>query len=596
MPDEDTSTPGEQPSDAELAAPDAATDDADSLPEDDLEATGLDADGHGAPEADGIVVSPLVLRDLRRQRRKRRLAGIEWFDALYRAYLTGGIGIVVVLFLSSAVGAEQVTASGLHDVERYAPAAIGVLAALAIGIGLRSGSRGGPLALERAEVRYVLLAPVDRRRALLAPALRQARFVTFVGAVTGAIAGQLAGRRLPGAPVPWALSGALAGALIGIAGIGAGFLACGWRLPRWVATIIAGLIVAWSVADLVGPVPSPFAAVGHLAIWPLGLVWWALLAIPAAVVLLALGLSRLGRLSLEAAERRTALVGQLRFAATVRDLRTVMVLRRQLIQEQHRTRPWWVLRNHPHSTIWRRDLHGILRFPLVRLIRMAALTAIAAVALNIAYHDAVPAVIVAAFALYLVGLDAIEPLSQEVDQADSSDSIPMERGVLLVHHLFAPAILLAGFAVLGGGVAYAINRTGTALAVIAVSALPAVWAAGAGAVISVAGEEAEPSMSNTNQILPPEVAGMRLMFRTVWPVVVCTVGTLPVLAARGADSSDRSPVSGAVQGAMGVLLLVALTGLWLRYRQEIKAWWRQTLSEGQQESKRRAAERTKVQS
>jgi uncharacterized iron-regulated membrane protein len=45
-----------------------------------------------------------------------------------------------------------------------------------------------------------------------------------------------------------------------------------------------------------------------------------------------------------------------------------------------------------------------------------------------------------------------------------------------------------------------------------------------------------------------------------------------------------------------VLLLVALTGLWLRYRQEIKAWWRQTLSEGQQESKRRAAERTKVQS
>ena len=64
------------------------------------------------------------------------------------------------------------------------------------------------------------------------------------------------------------------------------------------------------------------------------------------------------------------------FAATVRDLRTVMVLRRQLVQEQHRTRPWFRLPPFPRQTIWRRDLHGILRFPVVRLLRMAALTAV----------------------------------------------------------------------------------------------------------------------------------------------------------------------------------------------------------------------------
>jgi hypothetical protein len=542
-------------------------------------------------EADTIVVSTKVLRDLRHDRRRRRLADIEWFEALYRAYLTGGIGILVVLTLSSALGNNEVSADSLADVRRLAPAAIGIVVALAMAIGLRSGSRGGPLALEKAEVRFVLLAPVDRRQALFVPALRQTRFAVFAGAVTGAIAGQLASRRLPGTIVPWAASGALAGALIGIAAMAAGYLACGVRMRRWVATTLAGLFVAWSVADLVGPVWSPFAAIGHLALWPLGLTWWALLAIPVVIGLLVIGVALLGNVSLEAAERRTALVGQLRFAVTVRDLRTVMVLRRQLIQEQHRTRPWFQLRRHPRGTIWRRDVHGILRFPLVRLVRMAALTAIAAVALHYAYHSSPVAAIVAALALYLVGLDAVEPLSQEIDQADRADGIPMERGVVLVHHLPAPAVLLFGYAVFGGLVAFAIERTGTAAGVIALSALPALWAAGAGAAISVAGEESEPT-SNTNQLLPPEVAGMRIMFRAVWPIVVCCIGVLPVLAARGAHTKGMAPATGAAQGAMGALVVVALTAIWVRYREDIKAWWHQMLREGQEESKRRAAQRS----
>jgi hypothetical protein len=538
-----------------------------------------------------MVVSPRVVRDLRRDRQRRRLAGIEWFDALYRAYLTGGIGIVVVLFLSSAVGDEQISAAGVNDVRTMAPAAVGVLAALATAVGLRSGSRGGPLALERAEVRHVLLAPVDRRRVLLGPALKQVRFAIFAGAVAGAIVGQLASRRLPDTLLPWALAGALAGALVGLLYVGAGYVACGFRTPRWMASVIGAGLLAWSLADLLGPVPSPFAAIGALAVWPLEHRWWALAAIPVVAGLVALGLALLGRVSLEAAERRTALVGQLRFAVTVRDLRTVMVLRRQLVQEQHRTRPWIRLPRFPRQTVWRRDLQGILRFPLVRLFRMAALTLIAAGALHVAYHDTAPAAVIAGLALYLVGLDAIEPLSQEIDQADRADAIPQERGVLLLHHLPAPAALLAGYAVLGGAFAYALNRTSTALEVIAIVALPVVWASGAGAVISVVGEEAEMSASNTNQMLPPEVAGMRLMFRTAWPVVVCCLGTLPVLGARSADSRGLSPLAGAVQGAMAVVLLVGLTAAWVRFREPAKVWWRAMLKESQDESAKRSARR-----
>jgi hypothetical protein len=544
-------------------------------------------------EADTIVVAPQVLRALRRERRRRRLAGIEWFDALYRAYLTGGIAILIVLFASGAIGDEQVSAAGVDDVRRLAPAAIGIVAALAVAVGLRSGSRGGPLALERAEVRYVLLAPVDRRRALTGHAGRQIRFAVFAGAVVGAAAGQLAARRLPGTLLPWAASAALAGALIGILAVATGYLACGWRVPRWLATVMGGVLLAWAVADLLGPVSSPFAAIGELAIWPLGLKWWALLAIPVSVGLLVAGLLRLGHLSLEAAERRTALVGQLRFAVTVRDLRTVMVLRRQLVQEQHRTKPWVRLPIARAPTIWRRDVHGILRFPLTRLVRMAALTVIAAVALHIAFHDTAPAAIVAGLALYLVGLDAIEPLSQEIDQRDRADAIPLERGVLLVHHLPAPALLLVGLGVLGAATGFALNRTAVALGVIGVAALPAMWAAGAGAAISVAGEESEPT-SNSNQLLPPEVAGMRLMLRTVWPIVVCAVGTLPVLTARAAANKGVSPAAGAAQGGIAAALVIAGTVAWVRYREPARAWWRAMLKEGQEESKRRAERRARA--
>ena len=424
-----------------------------------------------APHADTIEVSPAVLRDLRRDRRRRRVAGIEWFEALYRAYLTGGIGVIAVLFLSSAVGDDPLSPASVDDVRSLAPALVGVVAAVAAAVGLRAGSRGGPLALEKAEVTHVLLAPSIGGEPCWSP--RCARSASRRSRRGGrGHRRSAAARRLPGTLLPWAASGAVAGLLIGILGYGAGYLACGWRLPRWAATLAGAALIVWAAADAAWDVPSPFRAIGALGIWPLDHQWWALAAIPVVAIIVIAGLSGLGRLSLEAAERRSALVGQIRFAATVRDLRTVMVLRRQLVQEQHRTRPWLRLPRRPRHTIWRRDLHGILRFPAVRLARMAILTAVAAVALHIAYHDTAPAAVIAGLALYLVGLDAIEPLAQEIDQADRAGAIPKDRGLLLLNHLPAPAVLLALFAVFGGAIGYALNRTSTALGVIAVVRCP----------------------------------------------------------------------------------------------------------------------------
>ena len=58
-----------------------------------------------------------------------------------------------------------------------------------------------------------------------------------------------------------------------------------------------------------------------------------------------------------------------------------------------------------------------------------------------------PALLGTALMLFVLGLEVMEPLSQEIDQPDRTDSLPIERGELLVRHLIAPAIALVPFAV-----------------------------------------------------------------------------------------------------------------------------------------------------
>ena len=147
--------------------------------------------------------SAVVIGDLRRARRRQRVAAIHWVDALYQVYITALVAVVAVVFLSGYVGDTKIDAEAVDRLAESGPAVLGLVVAVALFVGLRSGSRGGPLALERADVRHVLLAPVDRAVALRGPALRQLRFLVAAGAGVGAATGQLALRRLPGNPAEW---------------------------------------------------------------------------------------------------------------------------------------------------------------------------------------------------------------------------------------------------------------------------------------------------------------------------------------------------------------------------------------------------------
>lgn len=110
------------------------------------------------PKADLEV----ALAEWRRYRRRKRLADVHWIDAMYQAYMAAIFGAVALYFLASAVGDGPLTPGPLARVAAEGDDWLGVVVVIALAVGLRSGSRGGPLALERAEVRHVLLAPVDR--------------------------------------------------------------------------------------------------------------------------------------------------------------------------------------------------------------------------------------------------------------------------------------------------------------------------------------------------------------------------------------------------------------------------------------------------
>ncbi len=536
-----------------------------------------------------------VLRSLRATRRRRRIVDFDPFEALYRAYLTG-IGLTIALLVGSTLtGDGKVSAAEVVRIARDGGPVLGMAVALVFAIGLRSGGRGGPLVIEAADVRHVLMAPIDRSVALRGPAIRQLRFLILLGGGAGAVAGLLAQRRLPGAPAAWIACGAVAGAASVMGGFGLATMASGRRVGRWWGGLLALAVLAWSGADLwLGTVTSPATLIGRLALWPLATHAVDVLGPLIAVAAAATGLSLVGGTSLEASERRASLVGQIRFAATLQDLRTVIVLRRQLAQELPRQRPWirmpraipqaWLAgmpeggrlptRRPPtrRLPLWRRGWHGILRWPALRFARVAVLGAVAGLALVGVWRGTTPLFVIAGLALYVAGLDASEPLAQEVDHPDRRDSYDVPAGILHLRQLGPPAVLMVLVAFVGVLAAAAVTGGSTVTWQIgAVMAVPAALCGLGAAVVSVL--KGTPTAVSSQAALMPEAAGARAMARLLWPPTIAVLGVIPILAARDAHAHGH-PVVAAVAG-LEQLVAVLVIGMlaWVRWQVEAHAWF-----------------------
>ncbi len=510
---------------------------------------------------------PSPLAELQRARRRRRLADVDWFDSFYQAYLTG-LGVTVVTVVASTfVPDRQVAAATVAQVARDGPALLGLGVAVIVALGLRSGGRGGPLALEAPTVFHVLLAPVDRAGALRGPALRQLRFAAFVGGVAGALVGLLGARRLPVAPFLAVLSAAVAGALMALAAVGAALVASGRRWSMRTADLAGAVVVGIAVVDVItGSAWAPTTSLAQVALWALELAPAGLVGAGLALAVAGAGLASVGGISLEAARRRAGLVAELRFAVTLQDLRTVVLLRRRLAQERSRGRPWLPLptpRRAGRFPVWRRDWQGILRFPAVRLMRMALLGALAGAAVSGAWAGTSALLVVAGLALYVAALDAVEPLAQEIDHPDRWASFPSPPGALLLRHLPAPGVVMGAVGVVAAVTAASLGSASVAVPLFATLAVPVATAATVGAAASTAQGRAE--LSATTAVLP-EAAGTALVVRNVWPPALAVLSLTPVLSARStaAQGSAVAPVAAAGTVLSLVLTVAAVAWLWRR--------------------------------
>jgi hypothetical protein len=107
--------------------------------------------------------------------------------------------------------------------------------------------------------------------------------------------------------------------------------------------------------------------------------------------------------------------------------------------------------------------------------------------------------------------------------------------------------------------------------------VPAALGAASGAIVSVVAGPASPTGGDSWSLMPPEVAGMRLVYRNAWPPAMAIIGTVPVLVARTAARHQGSAPLAALGAGIGVVLLFVLVCGWVRQRDQIHAWWRRQM-------------------
>jgi hypothetical protein len=537
-----------------------------------------------------------ALRELRRTRQRRRLGDTEWYDIAYRVYLFALVGLVVVVWVSDAVDGAIGDTVDTADLLRRGPAVIGLGIVVAFALGLRSGADGGPVAVENADIRHVLLAPIAPRRVMLRPIGQRLRAAAFALGLGGAVLGQLIATEVDGSRVAWAAACGVYGAMVGATFVATATIAHALRVPRWLASLVAATAVAWQAAVAWGiwnDTTSGLARVGpgnlagHLALWGIEQRPIDLLAVAVVLAMTAAALALGGRLRLEPLERRGTLVSQLRFAATVQDLRTVVHLRRQLRSEVVRRRMWGQRRSptrpaptpprgrpkqgvahRPHpTTVWRRGARSLRRLPLARLTRMTLLAALAGVGGALTMDSSPLFGLLLLAGLFLAGLESLEPLSQEIDRPDLTDGMPIDRGWLYAHHLVAPAVLLVLLALVGAAAATAVDPD-LAIGALAV-AVPMAWAGAMGGVVVTVLDAPTPASTTTllgaprdeMSFMPPEIAGFSSVARAALPVVVAAVGTVPVFVAR--FTGDSAAVARSI---LALVLFIALAVVWVRKR------------------------------
>jgi hypothetical protein len=273
--------------------------------------------------------------------------------------------------------------------------------------------------------------------------------------------------------------------------------------------------------------------------------------------------------SLEQLRRRAHLLGELRFAATLQDMRSVIVLHRELAQDLPRSRPWWSVGAGRGSPSWQRDWRGIARWPVSRMLRVVTLSAVAGLICAGVWNGTYALVIVGGVVVFVIGIDAVEGLAQETDHPVLPRQYPVRWGDLALAHLVAPSVLLIGLGVIGGLVFWLVSGETVVLAVAGLMLVPLALAGTAGAALSVLLGAPPPTLFL--DVGFPEFTTLFLIIRqTVAPLVVIAAFA-PAAAASYASTNGGSPAGAALIALLLPLVLVVTATTFFRSRRTVNA-------------------------
>jgi hypothetical protein len=256
----------------------------------------------------------------------------------------------------------------------------------------------------------------------------------------------------------------------------------------------------------------------------------------------------------------------------------VVLLRRQLTQEQSRSRPW--IRLKPvfggRTLVLRRDIRGVMRWPGVRIVRVLLLGVAAGACMAGVWDGTTPLIVVAALCLFLAGLDALEPLAQDVDHPDLSGSTPTVKGDVRVRHAPLPLLILIVVSLVSWGTWIALaaltgGDTHTAFSVGAAMVVPMALLAMVGAAVSIV---MEPTVGGSD-LLPAEIAGLKVVLRAVWAPALVVGGLTPLLFARTALTHPKVSAVAEALNAGFVPMMGGILGLgWLRFREDLHEYFK----------------------
>jgi hypothetical protein len=183
-------------------------------------------------------------------------------------------------------------------------------------------------------------------------------------------------------------------------------------------------------------------------------------------------------------------------------------------------------------------------------------------------------VVVAGLALFVAALDAVEPLAQEIDHPTRRNAVPVEPGAVELRHLPVAVVGMLFVCLVAFGAAVVAGPSVAAVEVAAACIVPAALGAVGGAAVSVVSGAPSATGGDTWSLMPPEVAGMRIVYRTGWPPAMAVLGTVPVLVARQAARNGAPAAPAALAAGAFIVLLFVLVCGWIRHRDRVHEWWR----------------------